>query len=754
MRQRLILSNTTAAALIMAAGCASTPDAEPMRIADAPPRAYEPPKTWDPGSRPVASQMLSARQPTGAETQLLATQRLSGARSDLNSIEPGTVDPRAAQIIPVQGSWRAVDVTDLLHVLFKEYLERDYVLDPAIQGQVTVELDGEYTRSDLMDVVGGIASCFNWAIEDRAGVLHVRPGVRSAKMATTPILQSMPAGATDMASVRVRRLRYVAPEQLATMLGNFATEGAVIAHSGKTLVMADTTRQIGRLSRLVASLDVPVFEGTEIWTYRLAHRLPLEISDTLQSLAQSSGLVSGAEPLVAFVPVPGTRRIMVVAKDASLHPQVGDLIRELDQPANSDIRNNYIYRAQHLPAADLYSQISGFLSDRIEGMPGVGGRPDPDYAPIRIQAPTPNGDFMLVKASPDDWVEIYEMLREMDRAPQQVKIESLVMEVRLSNRLEFGVEYFLELGDLSLIGAAPITGAATGSAFLVGSDGFAVFQALDAESDAKILSSPYFFVQDRAIGSFQVGGEVPVLRASEGSETQTGGTSAIREEIEYRETGVILTIQADINESGQVKLAITQEIRDTIPTDIANQPEFTTRSIETTVTVQHGQTVLLGGIINEAESDQRNRIPLLGRVPVVGAAFSQTLKRTERSEIVLAITPTIINEPDQAVSNLGEFMRGAAAVRAALHSFAEQLPVGALYEQPEVGAESPEPEASIQPGATILPDSSPVPPTSLDREELLMWTLDLLRSLTPEERSFVTDGLTITDPAAAGGRRR
>jgi len=620
----------------------------------------------------------------------------------LDGVEPGLISPNQGELLHVSGSWRKVEVSELLHVLLGEYLERDYVLDPSIQGQLSLDIDEELTRADLMDLVGGIASIFNWSLEERGGVLFFRPGQRVGRLTEAPVLQAMPASKSDSAAVRVRKLRYIAPDQVVTLLGSFASEGAVIAPAGHMIVMADTTRQIARLSRIVSSLDVAPFQNTEIWTYRLAYRSPDDAAQILQTMIPAARMTEGTNPVAVAIAIPGSKRLMIVARDGTVQPQIGAMIREIDRPDYGELRRRYLYRVQNLDPADIYNFLRAAFAEKVETVqpgqtPPVG--PEPRIG-LHVM---PNSDEILINATPYDYAEMLSVLQQVDRAPQQVEIQSIVAEIRLTNRLEFGVEYFLStensLGQLELTGQTPLTGLATGSAFFVGADGFAVISALDNESEARVLSQPYVTVQDRATASFQVGGEVPVLRASEGSATQTGGTSAIREEIDYRETGILLTLQPRINESGMVTLTIKQEITNALPTDIQNQPEFTTRTIETTVTVPHGQTVLLGGIISSDLEDSRNRIPVLGRIPVVGAAFGQRQKRNERTELVLAITPTIINEPSQARALYNDFIRSADGVRAALHTAADTLPIGSLRDtEPEVQESAPNvaPQAPLE----------------------------------------------------------
>lgn len=699
-------------ALVLAAlaGClAVVPSCAKKTVISEPPASgYQPPKPYDPSARPVSEQIGLASASTGEGPTLLAKQRLSASKQLAEGVARTPLEPASAELIRVQYTTRGADVGDVIRVLLGEHLQRDFVIDPKVTGQITIEIDDEFTRDELMEIVSGLGTLYGWFFEEREGVVFVRPLDRIPRTAQAPVLDGAPALESDMPAVRLRRLRYVAPDQVATMLKELMPESGRALVVGRTIVLADTTRSIARVSRLLAALDTPAFDGVEVWTYRLAHRRPDDAQKVLEQLATNTAVNSSTDPLLGFVAVPGTSRLMVIAKDASLQPMVGELLREIDRPADGERRQRYRYNIQHYPPQALVKLLTDFFAEKIEPAAGAGGAPaaagDPGSR-IRLVS-DPQSDVLLILATPSDYSELLATLRAVDRAPQQVSIQSIIAEVRLTNALEFGVEYFLStrssLGGLELSGTTPLVNPAlaTGGAFFVGGDGFAIIQALDRESSARILSQPKIVVADRAKGSIQVGGEVPTIRATQGASSQQAGSSDIRQEIDYRDTGVILDIEPLVNESGTVVLKIRQEVTDSLPTEIANQPEFTTRNIETTVVVPSGQTVLLGGIINQDDRNDANRIPILGRIPVVGEAFGNKQNTQNRTELLLAITPTILNDPSDGVLVMNEFLQSLSGVRAAMLDMAAELPQGSVSNlaiPPAVETPAPESPAPAEP---------------------------------------------------------
>lgn len=687
--------------LLMLAGCSGKQ--KQLVVAEPPARAYQPPPRYDGSARPV-TEVIPSHEPGIVGPVLIGQQRLSGRVEGAEGVAPTVLESQPGELVKVELALKSADFSDILRLLIGDYLNRNFVIDPKVQGQVTLEIDGEFTKGEIIALIGHLGSMYGWFVEEREGVMFVRAMDKLVRAADAPILQAAPAIADDQPAVRVKRLRYIAADQASSVLKELISDNAKAMVAGRTLVIADTTRQIARLSRLLTALDTPAFEGVEVWTYRLSHRRPEEAQRVLEQIATGTGINAGADSSIAFVPVPGTQRLLVVAKDATLHPSVRELLRQIDQPADGERRQRYVYRVQHYPQAALVKLLTDFFADRIEAVAGAAAAAAGDAGPRIRLVSDPQSDLLLIHSTANDYADLLATLRAVDRAPQQVVVQSIIAEVRLTRNLEYGVEYFLSgsnsLGDIELTGSVPIGNPllATGGAFFLAGDGFAVIRALDRESEARILSQPKIVISDRAKGSIQVGGEVPVLKAQQGTGS---GASDIREEIEYRETGVILTIEPAISENGTVTLKIVQEVSAALPTSVPNQPEFTTRKIETVVTVPSGRTVLLGGIINRDDRKNADRIPLLGRVPVLGEAFSNKENTTERSELLLTITPTILNDPAELSAAMNDFMQCVESVRAALLEAAESLPAGSLRGLDTALPLNPEPEpAGGDPGAS------------------------------------------------------
>ena len=693
-KQQSLTALAIASLALAAGGCESGPESD-TAVARAPePRA----RVVGPrvGVRPISQAIGRVGEAAGPRAQLLTTQTLRGASTGPVGAAPGAgaVDAAPGEERQVRYAVRDASAADVLRVLVGELLDRPYLIGSGVQGQITFDLDTTMTTAELESFVGALASAFGWTVQDRDGVLVFSGAGDLAAAPEAPVVQGATAFADDSPAVRVFRFEHISPNDarsVAAELTNKATAKAVPV--GRYLIVAERTEQLSRLEDLFVALDRPSFEGVEIWTYRLAHVRPVEMVESLRAIGTSAGLEAQS---VAFIPLGATDKMMVVSRDPTLQPLVRRWVNQLDEPASAQSVQRYLYRIQHYDPAELQTVLQQLLTGRaiIGSGNATPGMMRLVFAPLAKQ--------IIVDATPAQYAELVEALSVLDLPPQQVQLQAVIAEVTLTDALEYGVEYFLSLqtgeGDIELIGDALSLTASTGSAFFIASDGFALIEALDRESDVTVLSTPTITMRDGVEATIQVGGETPVVQSVIDSGGQTGGTSDLRNEIVYRDTGITLTVQPEINESGYVTLRILQEVSDAVANSVSgiDSPEFTTRLIETEVVAPHGATLLLGGIVDANQTSRIDRIPILGELPLLGPLFSMSRDSVERTELIITVTPTIIDDPTFGPSLTSDFIKSARGVEVAIAAWPEALPADLLESarplDPPADPERPAPE--------------------------------------------------------------
>ena len=277
---------------------------------------------------------------------------------------------------------------------------------------------------------------------------------------------------------------------------------------------------------------------------------------------------------------------------------------------------------------------------------------------------------LLILASPGDYEIVENALRRLDVVRRQVLVEVMLAEVSLTDSLSFGLNYFLHtrnntLGSLNTGQACHPAGRRANSGHRAdrqhrarvhgpaahqlrgGPDVRAVLNALGSDGKAKVLASPQIMVLDNQKAQIKVGDRISVQ-----TQTQTGVTTGtgVLNSYQYLETGILLAVTPRINSGGMVTLDINQEVsQPTAPFISGNpNPDVATRNAKTSVQVASGETIALGGLIRENKTRSTNGIPLLSKIPVLGALFGFQEYKRDRTELVLLITPKIVSDTTQA----------------------------------------------------------------------------------------------------------
>ena len=242
-------------------------------------------------------------------------------------------------------------------------------------------------------------------------------------------------------------------------------------------------------------------------------------------------------------------------------------------------------------------------------------------------------------------------MRKLDIPPTQVLIEAAITEVALTGELSYGVDWSFIQGKSTFVSgngspAAPSANASGFAYFLRTSDISATLRALESRTNIKVISAPKILVLNNQTAALQVGDQVPIQTQQQ--QSADSNNSNIVNSIEYRDTGVILRVTPRVNASGLVLLDISQEVSSVSrrTTDGIQSPTIATRRIATTVAVQDGQVLGLGGLFSESRSDGKTGLPLLSRIPILGALFGKATTNQERRELIILIKPQIVRTPD------------------------------------------------------------------------------------------------------------
>lgn len=340
------------------------------------------------------------------------------------------------------------------------------------------------------------------------------------------------------------------------------------------------------------------------------------------------------------------------------------------------------------PSGSTSSMAGGRTSGRSGSAGGGGGigalgsgGPSAGMEEVRIVA-DPDNNSLLIWATSQNYERIISTLQKMDVSPRQVLIEATIAEVTLTGKLQYGLQWWFTngfpgshsgVGSLGLPSAnltpeevfVDSQGSRVADLFsyaITNGDGYvrALLNMLAGDSRLKVLSSPQVMVLDNQKAEINVGAQQPVL-----GKISTADSEGDRlQEFDYKDTGVILSVLPRINASGMVNMEIVQKVIDVGPIDSATgQRSFLERAVNSKVVVKSGQTLMLGGLIRDNRTDAKSGVPILYKLPVLGALFGATSEQMDRTELIVLITPRVVQnsqEADQLTNEIKQKMQDIA----------------------------------------------------------------------------------------------
>ncbi len=285
--------------------------------------------------------------------------------------------------------------------------------------------------------------------------------------------------------------------------------------------------------------------------------------------------------------------------------------------------------------------------------------PDDRTSGIQIVADEPN-NALIITATSSEFRRLKQILSRVDVAPNQVLLEATIAEVTLNDNLKFGLRWFFKHGNNqfkltdSLIGA--VAPALAGFSYFLNTPNVQVaLNALSAITDVNIVSSPSMTVMDNKKAVLQIGAEVPIV--TQQAVSVIAPAAPIVNAVSFRNTGVILSITPRIGDNDRILLDIEQEVSEAVQTQSSgiDAPTITQRRIKTTVAVGNGESIILAGMMQDKTTNTKQQVPIVGDIPVLGNLFKNKDNTIARTELLIAITPQIIKDPNQMRAIATEF---------------------------------------------------------------------------------------------------
>lgn len=583
-----------------------------------------------------------------------------------------------------------------------EMTGQTFVLDPRVKGVLNITSPRPVSAATAYDIFLAALRMQGYAAVESGGVVRVLPEA-DARFYAVPTASRGGKRGGVMAS-RVFTLRHESATQLLPVLRPLVgANSAINAEAGSnTLVVADYADNLERLARVIENLDVP--SADEPVLLPLQHAIASDIAALVGRLYPTSAAGDEINRLDVGVDV-RSNSLILRGRDRSLISRVRNLVAGLDVPTSvaGNVHVLYLKNAEAVTMAETLRRIvaadaaspttttaaTGTAGTTATGTTTTTGRSTTtvEAGPGMVQADAAS-NALIITAPEAVFKNLKAVVERLDVRRAQVLVEALIVEISADKAAEFGIQWAGATGangsgnqvfgvfgtsGSSNIGAVAVNPLLAASGFSVGvfnDKSLGVLaRALETEAGANILSTPTLLTLDNEEARISVGSNVPFLT---GQYAVTGSTTSASpfSTYERKDVGLVLKVKPQISEGGTVRLQISQEVSKLRPSADPTLSATDKRSIDSTVLVDDGQIVVLGGLIDDQVSDAEDRVPLLGDIPGLGHLFRYNSRKHSRTNLMVFLRPQVVRDAATAAQvshKRYDYIRGQEVAAAPRH---------------------------------------------------------------------------------------
>ncbi|WP_133501690.1 type II secretion system secretin GspD [Cognatilysobacter terrigena] len=622
-------------------------------------------------------------------------------------------------------------VQAVVKAILGDMLGQNYVIAPNVQGTVTLATPKPVSPAEALNLLEMVLGWNNARMVYSGGRYNIVPADQA--LAGTVAPRTGPASTARGFEARTVPLKFVSATEMEKILKPYARPNAIVNvdNARNVITVAGTRAELENYLRTIETFDVDWLAGMSVGVFPLqSGRASRVVADLEKVFGETSK--SPVAGMFRFMPLEGANAVLVITPQAAYLDDIQQWLERIDG-AGSEPRL-YSYELKYIKAKDLADRLSEVFGGGRSGgsqttgqpslMPGLDStelRDTDSGASASIGQTSAPGDSgtastggmssslsldprqngngsvtfdvdgqrvgvsavdetnsLLVRATPQSWASIRDVIERLDVMPMQVQIEAQVVEVQLSGALQYGVNWFFEqaVSDPTSAGGAGLPNAAgrniwgdlkgsirpadvtnPGLAWtFLGKNAAAVINALDQVTDLQLLQTPSVFVRNNAEATLNVGSRIPISSVTVDPGTGTGGVTY--SQVQYLDTGIILKVRPRITRDGMVFLDIVQEVSS--PGTVADRNgnvRIDTRKVKTETAVQSGDTVMLAGLISDGVQRGSSGLPGLSRIPVVGGLFGRQTSKTDRNEVIVLLTPTVVRNPQEVRDLTDDYTR-------------------------------------------------------------------------------------------------
>lgn len=618
------------------------------------------------GDRPTELTVTPAPQPPEGSGQTL--NRVAGEFPVLRGVAIGaTLD--------------SMPLPAFVNMVFGDLLKVDFEIDPAVLNQkevITLRTSENRPPMEFFEMVLSVLKNYGVGVRYAGGIYRVLPDSKMQSQVPRIIrsraYRDIPG---DLRPIfQFVHLGNVRNHQMMDWIRMaFKTKVQILpVNLTNAVILLGTRQDVDNVLEAIEVLDQPHFAGQKsiriepaFWS---ASALARQLKEILRAEGYYTVTFKDTTGAITFLVLDALNAILVFAVNQETMNHVLEWARDLDRPGRTgDSKGLFYYQVKNTDAEEIAAIIAQLQGEPVQDLqkrkvdseggdaPRLGGAIQPRTIVVDKAR---NG--IIFKGSSEDYARLRPLIANMDHAPYEVLIVATVAEVTLSDKDSLGIDWALNTAGLNKA-ASSVVGSlgSAGLSFTVfdsAREVSAVISALASNSNVSILSSPRLVAKSGTSASMTVGTEIPIITSQQNDpfSTNPDGASNILQQIQYRSTGVSLSITPIVYSGNRVELTVSQSVS-AVQADegIAGNPIIFNRDITTTLTLNDGQTALLGGLISESISESDSGVPFLKDIPFLGNLFRSSSGGTDRTELLVLITPYIVQSPEDSRAILEAF---------------------------------------------------------------------------------------------------
>lgn len=568
---------------------------------------------------------------------------------------------------------------------------KNFVVDPRVRARdVTVISREPLTGDEVYELFLSVLQVHGYAAVESGDVVKIVPNT-TAKQSSLPVTPSRVSDGDELVT-RVIVIENSPVSELVPVLRPLVPQYGHLAAvaSANALIVSDHANNIRRLETIIAHLDGS--EAREIQVVSLQHAWSTDVLKLLEAMIPDDGGKAGAATGRLSVVADERTNRLIVRGDNKTRSKAARLIQQLDVPPSQSSGAVQVIRLNHSDAEQMAELLNGFVgaetSNRETEESGRKGK-------LSIQA-DPSMNALVIRAEPTEMAEIKSIINQLDLRRAQILIEAAIVEVGGDLGLDLGFQWAagsansgyggtsfsnagISTGDViaSVLGNVPPSisdGALIGGGELdrrgnLRWGGF--LQALSSTTNVNLLSTPSILTLDNQEASIIVGQNVPFVTGQHTNSSSGGGTNPFQT-IQREDVGITLTVTPTLSGDRTVRLALEQEAS-AVQSGASAAVDLITskRSINTTVLADDGETIVLGGLIQDDVRKVVQKVPILGSIPGLGVLFRSTSNVQEKRNLIVFLRPTILADNTRLAALTQQRYLGVNAMQFAVDSNGE-----------------------------------------------------------------------------------